>query len=194
MSAADGFLALVRHPASALIPVSAVQARVSIAGDDTLVFTYRIRGDLDRLRLPAPLPPARVDGLWRHTCCEVFVAPTGEAAYREFNFSPSRQWAAYAFRAYRQRDDGIVVAAAPVITLGRREGELALEAKLGSDALPYCAAGTDLQLALSAVIEDADGNCSFWALRHPAGAPDFHHRDAFALTLADPRPGAERTP
>jgi hypothetical protein len=33
------------------------------------------------------------------------------------------------------------------------------------------------------VIEAADGSLSYWALRHPPGKPDFHHRDAFALEL-----------
>jgi hypothetical protein len=41
-------------------------------------------------------------------------------------------------------------------------------------------------LGLSAVIEAADGSRSYWALRHPSSAPDFHHPDCFALTLAAP--------
>jgi hypothetical protein len=36
---------------------------------------------------------------------------------------------------------------------------------------------------LTAVVEDAHGRRSYWALRHPAGGPDFHHRDGFALVL-----------
>jgi hypothetical protein len=32
-------------------------------------------------------------------------------------------------------------------------------------------------------VEDVDGILSYWALRHPAGKPDFHHTDAFALQL-----------
>ena len=43
--------------------------------------------------------------------------------------------------------------------------------------------GEALQLGLAAVIESADGALSYWALRHPPGEPDFHHRDAFALAL-----------
>jgi hypothetical protein len=40
-----------------------------------------------------------------------------------------------------------------------------------------------LRLALTAVVEDARGRLSYWALRHPPGRPDFHHRDGFALVL-----------
>jgi len=39
-------------------------------------------------------------------------------------------------------------------------------------------------LALSAVIEEAKGNKSYWALVHPPGKPDFHHRDSFAYELS----------
>jgi len=34
------------------------------------------------------------------------------------------------------------------------------------------------------VIEEKDGAKSYWALAHPPGAPDFHHRDCFAIELA----------
>ena len=36
------------------------------------------------------------------------------------------------------------------------------------------------RLALSAVIEATDGAKSYWALAHPPGRPDFHHRSSFA--------------
>ena len=39
-------------------------------------------------------------------------------------------------------------------------------------------------LALSAVIDEAGGAVSDWALAHGAGKPDFHHADCFALDLA----------
>jgi hypothetical protein len=35
-------------------------------------------------------------------------------------------------------------------------------------------------------MEDAGGVLSYWALDHPAGKPDFHHPDAFALQLELP--------
>ena len=36
----------------------------------------------------------------------------------------------------------------------------------------------------SYVIEEEDGTISYWALRHAAGKPDFHHPDGFAMELA----------
>jgi hypothetical protein len=31
------------------------------------------------------------------------------------------------------------------------------------------------------VIEETNGNKSYWALAHPPGKADFHHADCFAL-------------
>ncbi len=43
--------------------------------------------------------------------------------------------------------------------------------------------GRPLKLGLSVVIEDVDGNLTYWALAHPSDKPDFHHPDSFVLTL-----------
>jgi hypothetical protein len=40
------------------------------------------------------------------------------------------------------------------------------------------------RLGLSAVIEDAKGGISYWALTHPPGKPDFHHADGFACEFS----------
>lgn len=142
--------------------------------------SYAIEGDLERIALPAARAPRAAERLWEHTCCELFVARKGEPGYREFNFSPSGEWARYVFSGYRKP-----AAAMDEITLQtafRREVDrLVLEAHL-----PLRIAGP-LELALSAVIEERGGVLSYWALRHPPGKPDFHHRDAFAMELDEIR-------
>jgi hypothetical protein len=40
-----------------------------------------------------------------------------------------------------------------------------------------------LALGLSAVVVDENGVLTYWALKHPARKPDFHHRDSFVLAL-----------
>jgi hypothetical protein len=40
-----------------------------------------------------------------------------------------------------------------------------------------------LCLGLSAVIEDKAQVLSYWALKHPAEKPDFHHADSFVVEL-----------
>ena len=99
--------------------------------------------------------------------------------YREFNFSPSGEWAVYAFRDYRDAEV-LENEIAPGIVVRKTINRLELDAEICRDFLPQ---GRPLRVGLSAVLEDADGVLSYWALRHPPGKPDFHHTDAFALQL-----------
>jgi hypothetical protein len=134
-------------------------------GAGGLSLKFLLQGNLERLRIPEPRLPRAVSGLWEHTCCEIFVAPADAPAYHEFNLSPSGEWAAHAFRCYRE---------------GAMLSDPALAPEL--EAL-IRVEGRRLLIGLAAVIEAADGSLSYWALRHPPGKPDFHHRDAFALEL-----------
>jgi hypothetical protein len=120
-----------------------------------------------------PAPGTRP--LWQHTCCELFVARHGTPAYEELNFSPTGDWAAYAFRDYRQ--GGAAEVAHPVIEVRISPGMLELRAAVRVAEGPA-------RLGLSAVIEEVDGRLSYWALRHAPGKPDFHHPHAFAMELA----------
>lgn len=177
-------VALSKHPALSAAAVSAVQVAVGLNAAGELELAYRLEGSPDGLRIPARVPPGPADGLWRHTCLEVFVAAENGPAYREFNFSPSGQWAAYAFSGYRQRDESWPAAAAPRLTVRRLPEGLALDAVLAPALLPAVPPGGHYRLGLCAVVEAADGSRSYWALAHPAPQPDFHQQDAFTLRLA----------
>ncbi len=158
-----------------------VQASAAFTGEGALALRYRIDAAGYRPRIPEAAAPERVEGLWRHTCCEVFVLGEDAPAYREFNFSPSGAWQAYAFAAYRQGGP-LARAAAPRIAR-QDDGAFSLSVLLPAANLPP---GRRLRLGLSAVIEDAAGGLSYWALRHPPGRPDFHHPDGFILELERP--------
>ncbi|HZX33524.1 MAG TPA: DOMON-like domain-containing protein [Rhodocyclaceae bacterium] len=175
---------LVPYPSAAAAAVRSIAVEVRFTAAGELSLAYRLEGDVDGLRIPEPLPPGPADGLWEHTCFEAFIAAGDESAYREFNFSPSGQWAAYAFADYRQRDESVAVAFAPRITLRRSAGSLELDAVLAPSLLPPGSAG--YRLGLTAVIEATDGAKTYWALAHPGPRPDFHLRDAFLLDLAAP--------
>ncbi|QTR50323.1 DOMON-like domain-containing protein [Candidatus Thiothrix anitrata] len=180
-------LALQSHPATPCPAIHTLNAKVERLADGSLHLQYTLRGDITQVRIPAPQPPVFTDGLWQHTCFEAFVAVKGETAYREFNFSPSSQWAAYAFSDYRQPVESPLLLA-PSPPCGGRAGDggecseqdsqstYQLDASIPSSALP---AAAPLQLALTAVIELTDGSKSYWALKHPSERPDFHHRDGF---------------
>lgn len=172
-------LPLLPHPDFPDSALAAITVAVSWQEDGGLALTYRLQGNLESLRLPTPAAPVAQDRLWAHTCCEVFLARGDAGAYREYNFSPSGQWAGYAFAAYRQRQEGELPS--PALAWRRSGDELVLDATLPPAALP----GGDgaLRLALSTVVEMGDGSLSYWALAHPAAQPDFHHRGGFTLIL-----------
>jgi hypothetical protein len=150
--------------------------------DSEWVLEYRLLGPIAALRIPPSASAGPADGLWQHTCFEAFVAAEGEAAYREFNFSPSGRWAVYRFQAKRVRDPE-ADATRPALQVSTTEDSLQLTARLPLSSLPV---GHNLRLGLCAVIEEDDGRLSYWALEHPAPRPDFHHRDGRALRLALP--------
>lgn len=159
--------------------------RVHFTAAGELSLAYRLKGSPERLRIPGPLPPGPADGLWEHTCFEAFIAVADGPAYREFNFSPSGQWAAYGFSDYRQRDEAFKAAAAPRLAFRRLPDGVELDAVVSPELLPPDPAGAGYRLGLSAVVESADGGKSYWALAHPGPKPDFHRRDAFTLALPE---------
>jgi hypothetical protein len=153
---------------------------------DGLQLFYAIAGDTAALLVPAASGPGTADGLWQHTCLEAFVAAEGDVAYREFNFSPSGQWAAYRFAGERQRDTTTASdLPAPVMQRAITPTLLTLAVHLPLAALPSSA--LHLELALCAVIEELDGRLSYWALEHLCERPDFHHLAGRSLRLALPR-------
>lgn len=171
------------HAETRSLAARSIGARVCRTPDGALAVTYSLEGDLSRLRIQPPRPRRIADRLWQHTCCEIFVACKGSPAYHEFNLAPSGEWAAHAFTRYR---DGALLADEaldPRVTVRSAAEKLELDAIVRLDRLSPMHVGAALSLALSAVVEDADGMLSYWALKHPAGRPDFHHPDAFALEL-----------
>lgn len=172
---------LLPHPTTPDLGIHGIDVRLDRLAD-ALLLTYTLTGDLARLRIPAPGLPRRVDGLWRHTCFEAFVRVEGERGYREFNFSPSGEWAAYAFADYR-KGDSLDLTVPPLIECRACEIALELTVRLPD---PACPDAPRLRLALATVIEDRQDRLAYWALCHTSYQPDFHHPDAFTLGLDTP--------
>ncbi len=172
--------ALTLHPQSRCSAATRIDVDIARPRSGHLVLRYVVTGRTRDLRLPAVATPARADELWRHTCFEAFVRPSPGAAYYELNFAPSTQWATYGFSGYRS---GMRVAnevTAPLIEVQARDDSCTLQVALDLERLPN---DTAWRLGLSAVIEEMNGNISYWALAHPPGKADFHHSDCFALEL-----------
>lgn len=169
---------LMLHPDSRCAAVQGVAVDISRVGADALSLVYSVRGRIDGVALPSPSAgPTRAGELWKHTCFELFLRDAS-GAYVEFNFSPSAQWAAYAFDAYREGMRNADVAA-PLIETQTNAGLFTLNALV---TLPLPA---HARLAVTAVIEEADGALSYWSLAHGPGKPDFHHIDSFVLDLPE---------
>lgn len=157
-----------------------MQVALRLVSDD-LYIAFAIDADLADLCWPAMAAPAFRDELWRHSCVELFAAGPA-ASYREFNFSPSREFAAYDFDICRGAMRAVSLDEAPTVSWRAQAHRITLDVQLPVRWLPHCEAPSRA-LALAAVIEQRDGSLSYWALRHPGPLPDFHHRDGFIAGL-----------
>ncbi|GAA3796813.1 DOMON-like domain-containing protein [Qipengyuania pelagi] len=169
---------LIPHPAFPPRHVTRIFASVSQKDPRWLQARWRVEG-AGAIVVPVFAGRRRADGLWRTTCFELFCGDG--PSYAEFNFAPSEAWAAYDFDGYREgmRDRPV----SPQPTISWRGGRSSLA--ILDVAIPRAAILSGA-LAISAVIEEEGGAKSFWALAHPPGDPDFHHRTCFAATLAPP--------
>jgi len=178
----SGPFTLTCHPQTPSQSIREIDVVVEETKIGSLMLTFCLAGDISGLSIPESRSPRRADHLWRHTCFEAFVMEGEGPEYREFNFSPSGEWAVYVFRDYR--NGGVLENEhAPGIVVHKTMDRLELGAEIGQGLLPH---GRPLRLGLSAIVKDAGGILSYWALRHPPGKPDFHHADAFALQMRNP--------
>jgi hypothetical protein len=177
---------LTRHPQTGSDAIEEIRASVAWSYGEPIAIRYSLKGDLTRLRVPQSQPPRRSDRLWEHTCFEAFFAVKGQPEYLEFNFAPSGEWAVHSFQRYREAAPPPKKDPATEITVRRTGENLELNAGVWLDGLQAISPGARLSVALSAVIEDNRGRLSYWALKHPRGKPDFHHREGFALEIERP--------
>lgn len=175
--------ALTLHPDSRCAAVARIEVKAARPNAGTLVLSYWVTGRMDELRLPPTTAAGRADELWRRTCFEAFVRTPPGSSYYEFNLAPSRQWAAYAFCDYRSGRRPVHGMTAPHIEIHSNGRGCELRAKLQLDAIRGLSRDAVWRLGLSAVIEEAIGRKSYWALAHPPGKPDFHHSDCFVQEL-----------
>jgi hypothetical protein len=174
-------LSLIPHPATLPSEPFKVWANVehsaSLGAVASTNIWFGVGARADRFVIPPEAEAARAENLWETTCFEAFLRIPGAPAYREWNFAPSGQWAAYDFTAYREgRSDAEVDA--PYVRVEDNLIWWALGATIAVDADAVWALG------LSTILEEKDGTKSYWALAHPPGdKPDFHDPVCFAAHL-----------
>jgi hypothetical protein len=176
-------ITLWAHPASPNTAVDDVVASLERVSSQTLRLRYTLRGRIDELVIPPRTLTTRADKLWETTCFEAFLSHPPLSGYLELNFSPSSQWAAYDFAAYRAGMVQASLPAPPDVDLRLSEERLDLTVTFSLDAaMDAC------RLRPCAVIEQRNGYKSYWAADHAAGAPDFHREDCFGFELPAARP------
>lgn len=177
-------LNLIPHPTTppadpALKVWASVEHPSVLAAMATTNIWFGVGAPMQHFAIAEAAEPERVDELWRTTCFEAFLRSDSQDNYREWNFAPSGNWAAYDFAKYRESMAPAEVDAPPYIRAEDNFTWWALGATIGVDA------DVAWHLGLSAVIEEKDGTKSYWALAHPdPEKPDFHHPDCFTAKLA----------
>ena len=165
---------LIPHPLFPPKRVKRVEAGIRRSKFD-IEMIFRVVGS-EEVLWPEPARAERLDGLWRTTCFELFVAGRQEPHYSEYNFSPSTAWAAYDFSSYRTgMRDRVAMVNAVIDRLV--EGIHARCEFVSFGPGP-------VRIGLSAVVEELGGTKSYWALAHAPGAPDFHNPACFTTVLA----------
>lgn len=175
-------LSLKCHPDFPAKAITSIDVDVDFDISGKLILNYIVSGDVSALELLEISQPKRTDYLWQQTCFEAFVGAKGEKGYLEYNLSPSTEFAVYAFEDHRRGMRNPELATDPKIEIVDGNGSYHLSAELDLAGLP----GMDLdglELSVTAVIEEKDGQKSLWALTHPSGNPDFHNRDCFVHKL-----------
>jgi hypothetical protein len=179
---------LVAHPRDGAGPVTSLSVSGALRPSGSLTVEFQLAAELRALRLvPSVCQPRRRDGLWRHTCFELFARHGNQAGYCEFNFAPSGDWAAYEFDSYRgaPREATQLPIEVTLHTSGLAQIQLRARIDLRSAFAKHAAAADplDWRLNCAAVIESTDGSLSYWAVRHPGPQPDFHDASGFCIVM-----------
>lgn len=169
------------HPDTPAAKIRGVSVQVN-ANDRECWLEFYVRYE-GKIALPVMRDPRRADELWKKTCFEVFLKSIHNDSYVEFNLSPSFEWAAYSFDGYRRGMRELALEFDPEISITPdTPGHFWLAAELDISAIGV----REAAMNLTAVIEDGEGEKSYWALAHAPGAPDFHNPDCFVARLPAP--------
>jgi hypothetical protein len=158
-----------------------------IAGDiarnnNKIAIRYEVTGELKEIVISPPSNTlARQQKLWQETCFEFFLGINNSQEYWEFNLSPAGHWNVYHFDAYRQGMEEEVDFKTLPFTFENQADRLTLALDVDLDKI--VAEEQLLDVAITAVIKQINGEVSYWALTHRGGEADFHLRESFAMEL-----------
>lgn len=149
-----------------------------------LEILFTLKGDIATLNLPKPAEfPKRVEGLYHHTCIEIFLKRGKQ--YLEWNFSFSGDWCIYLFDGYRQKTKSKVPLDSTLFTLShisQSGSESSIKALIPLNRLDFLEK-TESEIGFSAILEHPKSVLSYWALTHVAEKPDFHQEKSFIVKI-----------
>jgi len=149
--------------------------------DSTIDLVYVASGDLSRVLWPTFVAHyQRKDGLWKHTCFELFIFPTNDTKYYEYNFSPSGNWNAYIFDDYRKGQRDLAFDKIEIEMKHEHQNKISLNCSI---PLIDSIRASAFKVGISAVIEDQQHQHHYYALSHLGERPDFHLHESFTLSL-----------
>lgn len=171
-------MSLIPFEASAATRLFSCTAGIRLQGS-LLVLTYTVSGPLQKLIIPAAaILPGFTPNLWQGTCCECFLRRDAMKNYTEWNFSPCGSWWACVFDDYRAPAQQQPESMQPrQFDIQPAENLLMLTAALA------CHAAHGLRIGPALILQHAGGSRSHWAMKHPDGAPDFHHAETCACIM-----------
>ncbi|MFB2978640.1 DOMON-like domain-containing protein [Microseira sp. BLCC-F43] len=158
-----------------------------IAGDiarnsNKIAIRYEVTGELKEIAISPPSnTPARQQQLWEETCFEFFLGIKNSEEYWEFNLSPAGHWNVYHFDAYRQGMEEEVAFKTLPFTFENQADRLTLALDVDLDKI--VAEEELLDVAITTVIKQKNGEITYWALTHRGAEADFHLRESFVMEL-----------
>lgn len=167
-----------------------IEGRAHRSGEE-LALSYCLTG----LRTPLAWPAGASNGgrfahnLWQHTCFELFLKTPLGPRYWEWNFSPSGDWAHYSFTDYRTPDvlpsvdSGLVKLDTEIVSPEEFWLHIKIRPSFSSVLSWAWITRQPLQIGLSAILENQQGDLSYWALAHAGVRADFHLAQSFTLRL-----------
>ncbi|MBN3895899.1 MAG: DOMON-like domain-containing protein [Nostoc sp. NOS(2021)] len=193
----DQTFSLQPFPSTKSLPNLKIAGNIARNGNK-LVICYVLEGDLKEIALAKPTvrvasrtegiaPPSntrsRKHELWKDTCFEFFLGIKDSLRYWEFNLSPAGHWNVYRFDGYRQgMQEETAFTTLPFSVQNQADG---LALVLDVDLNKIVSANQAIEVGITTVIKDKDGEVTYWALTHRSAEADFHLRDSFIIKLLD---------
>lgn len=170
-------------PSAEILPDVKITGDIS-RQDNLLVINYQLVGDLKQIIIPQlSNTPVRKHELWQDTCFEFFLGIQNSQRYWEFNLSPAGHWNVYRFDGYRQGMQEETAFTSLPFNIEQKTDTLTLILHLDLQQIITIVEQT-LEIAVTTVIKNRDGEVSYWALTHGGAEADFHLRESFIIRLS----------